>query len=116
MSAQGIVKLINIVRTAPIEPAMPVPDILIIAPPLMDEPKGTLVNKFIGSQPRSLGLSEELQKVAETQVTYFFDAASVTPSSKVDGIHLDADQHQVLGQAIAKAVLQLNILYPSTNP
>jgi lysophospholipase L1-like esterase len=31
---------------------------------------------------------------------HFFDAASVTSSSRVDGIHLDADQHLALGRAL----------------
>ena len=34
----------------------------------------------------------------------FFDAASVTPASRVDGIHLDADQHRALGEALAGPV------------
>ena len=33
LSAQGTAKLIQIVRQAPIEPGMPVPDIMVIAPP-----------------------------------------------------------------------------------
>jgi lysophospholipase L1-like esterase len=33
-----------------------------------------------------------------------FDAGSVTASSRVDGIHLDSDQHRALGQALVSAV------------
>ena len=33
LSAQGTAKLINIIRQAPIEPEMPVPEIMVIAPP-----------------------------------------------------------------------------------
>jgi hypothetical protein len=36
-----------------------------------------------------------------------FDAGSVTGSSAVDGIHLDADQHVTLGRALAEAVAPL---------
>jgi lysophospholipase L1-like esterase len=32
------------------------------------------------------------------------DAGSVTPASRVDGIHLDADQHVILGQALVDVV------------
>ena len=37
----------------------------------------------------------------------FFDAGSVTPSSRVDGVHLDADQHLKLGEAMALEVRAL---------
>jgi hypothetical protein len=35
---------------------------------------------------------------------HFFDAASVTESSRVDGIHLDLEQHSALGFALAGVV------------
>jgi hypothetical protein len=34
---------------------------------------------------------------------HFFEAATVTSSSKVDGVHLDRDQHAILGHALAAA-------------
>jgi len=114
MSAQGMLKLINIIRTAPIEPGMPVPDILIISPPMMQQPKGPLVQKFKGGVHRSVGLAGELQLISDTQQCYFFDAASVTDASAVDGIHLDAPQHVVLGQAVAKALIDFSILQNQT--
>ncbi len=110
MSGQGMAKLINIVRTAPIEPGMPIPDILIVAPPSMLTPKGVLVRKFAGAQNRSVGLSQELEQIADMHNCYFFDTAAVTAASSVDGIHLDESQHNVLGQALANAVVDLKIL------
>ena len=40
LSAQGSAKLIDIIRQAPIEPDMPVPDIILVAPPKIVAPKG----------------------------------------------------------------------------
>ena len=37
----------------------------------------------------------------------FFDAGMVTSSSRVDGVHLDADQHLMLGTAMVDAVRPL---------
>jgi hypothetical protein len=34
----------------------------------------------------------------------FFDAQTITDSSRVDGVHLDADQHGKLGLALAERV------------
>lgn len=104
LSAQGTAKLINIIRQAPIEPGMPIPEIMVVAPPKIIKPKGPIANKFAGAENRDIGLAAELKKVAEEHSVYFFDAASVTEASAVDGIHLDEHQHLVLGKAIAKAV------------
>ncbi len=46
MSAQGIAALVHAIRTAPIEPGMPVPPVLIVAPPLLRSPKGPIAPKF----------------------------------------------------------------------
>jgi len=105
LSAQGTAKLINIVRQSPIEPGMPVPEIMVVAPPRIIKPKGNIANKFNGAETRDVGLAEELQQVAADNSVYFFDASTVTSASSVDGIHLDVDQHSVLGESIAGAVL-----------
>ncbi|HBR99065.1 MAG TPA: GDSL family lipase [Gammaproteobacteria bacterium] len=110
LSAQGTAKLIQIIRQAPIEPVMPVPDILVVSPPQIIAPKGPIAHKFKDAELRCVGLSAALQQVAEEAGVHFFDAARVTDASVVDGIHLDAPQHRVLGDAIAKEVLDLAIL------
>ncbi len=107
MSAQGMVKLIQIVKQAPIEPGMPVPDILVVAPPPIMSPKGSIAAKFHGAPLRGAGLASELQTIAKLHGVSFFDAGSVTSASEVDGIHLDSPQHEVLGKAIAKAISKL---------
>jgi lysophospholipase L1-like esterase len=106
-SAQGIAALVSAIRLAPIEPGMPVPPILIVAPPPMDEPKGPIAPKFAGGQEHCEGLAAAFQDVATSLGCYFFDAGSVTPASRVDGIHLDSDQHLVLGQAMQAVVARL---------
>jgi len=104
LSAQGVAKLIQIIRQAPVEPGMPIPDIMIVSPPGFTEPKGLIAKKFIGIVEKSLGLERELKTVAEQFKTHFFDAATVTSTSVVDGIHLDENQHLILGEALAKWV------------
>ena len=105
LSAQGTAKLIQIVQQAPIEPDMPTADILIIAPPNITQPKGLIAPKFEGAEKRCIGLPAALEAVSANHDCHYFDANSVTVASAVDGIHLDAPEHQLLGQAIAKAVL-----------
>jgi lysophospholipase L1-like esterase len=41
----------------------------------------------------------------------FFDTASVTEASTIDGIHLDEDQHRILGEALASVIIERKIFY-----
>jgi lysophospholipase L1-like esterase len=106
-SAQGVGALVRAVRRAPIEPGMPVPAVLVIAPPPLDTPKGPIAPKFAGGETRAVGLAEALARVAAEESCAFFDAGSVTPASVVDGVHLDADQHARLGRALVPVVAAL---------
>nr|WP_215908843.1 SGNH/GDSL hydrolase family protein [Phreatobacter stygius] len=104
MSAQGVGRLVDIVRQAPIEPGLPRPDILIVAPPRIEEPKGDNIFKFVGAARRSEGFAGLLQAAAEAKAAHFFDMNGVTSASLVDGIHLDEDQHMAVGEAMAPDV------------
>jgi lysophospholipase L1-like esterase len=109
-AAQGIATLINAIRQAPIEPGMPVPSILVIAPPPVQTPRGPTAPKFAGAASKSAGLAAAYQEVAASSDCHFFDAGTVTGASAVDGIHLDADQHLKLGKALAAYVAKLPAL------
>lgn len=104
LSGQGIAALVRAIRAASIEPGMNVPPILIVSPPPFGEPKGTVAGKFAGAAERARGHVEALRTVAEEYGCAFFDAGSVTPASPRDGVHLDADQHARLGNALAGVV------------
>jgi len=103
-SSQGLAALIAAIRQAPIEPGMPVPPILVVAPPAIQTPKGPIAPKFAGAQDKCVGLAAAYREVAAACGCRFFDSVSVTSASRVDGIHLDADQHLTLGKALAQAV------------
>lgn len=106
-SSQGIAALVGAIRNAPIEPGMRVPQVLVVAPPAMQTPKGPIAPKFVGGELKSFGLAEAYRTVCSELNCHFLDAATITESSKVDGVHLDADQHWVLGQEMAKVVQAL---------
>ena len=98
-AAQGIATLVNEIRRAPIEPGMPVPPVLIVCPPPMSSPQGALAAKFSGAEQRCKGLADAYREISDNLGCHFFDAGTVTPASRVDGIHLDSDQHLMLGEA-----------------
>lgn len=103
-AAQGIAALIREIRIAPIEPGMPVPPILIVCPPRMTTPRGLIAGKFKGAETRCGGMAEAYKEVAAALGCHFFDANTVISASKIDGVHLDADQHLTLGAALAGVV------------
>lgn len=105
-SGQGIAALVRAICRAPIEPGMPVPRILIVAPPAFQTPKGPIAAKFRGAEGKCVGLAAAYAQVARELDCAFFDAGQVTTSSRVDGVHLDADQHQTLGRALAPVAIE----------
>jgi len=103
-SAQGVGALVKAIREAPIEPGMPIPQVLVIAPPPTQNPRGPLAAKFKDAETKCAGLADAFREVAMSSDCHFFDASTVTASSRVDGIHLDEDQHLILGRAVAEIV------------
>jgi len=106
-SSQGIGAIIASVRRAPIEPGMSVPEILVVAPPPIQPAKGVIAPKFIDAEKKAVGLTEAMQSVAHDAQCHFFNAGSVTATSKIDGVHLDEDQHLQLGLALADEVKRI---------
>ena len=107
LSAQGIAALITAIRTAPIEPCLSVPPILVVTPPPVNEPCGPNAPKFVETKARSQGLSDAYRKVCELMDCRFFDAGQVITVSKIDGVHVDKDQHILFGKEIAAFVAGL---------
>lgn len=96
----GMRALINAVKTTNLEPGMEMPTILVIAPPPVSQPQGDIAKKFQGAESKCVGLANAYQSLCDELNCYFFDATSVTTSSKVDGVHFDMDQHLAFGNAI----------------
>lgn len=106
-SAQGIAALVSAIRQAPIEPGKPVPEILVVVPPPIRTPRGPIAPKFMGAEVKCVGLADAYKQVCVELGCACFDAGTVTTSSNVDGVHLDAWQHAMLGLAIAEIVAQV---------
>jgi lysophospholipase L1-like esterase len=104
-SGQGLAAVIRAMRRAPIEPGMPVPPILVVAPPQITTPIAQPIwEKFEGAPARSEGAALVYAAVAAELGCPFFDAGRIVSTSPIDGIHLDADHHAVLGAALATHV------------
>jgi lysophospholipase L1-like esterase len=103
-AAQGIAALVNAIRTAPIEPGMPLPPVLVMVPPPITRPAGDIAPKFFGGAPKCDGLAEAYTQVTDELGCPLFDAGRVVTASSFDGVHLDAEAHIDLGTALADTV------------
>ncbi len=102
-AAEGVAALVAEIRRAPIEPGMPMAPVLVICPPTIHA-KGAMAEKFAGAEARCAGLAEAYRAMTSRLECGFFDAGGVTESSRVDGVHLDRDQHLTLGKALTGPV------------
>ena len=80
------------------------PPILIVSPPQIHNPQGSIAAKFSGAEGRGAGLAKAYSQIAADLQCYCFDAETVTSASAVDGVHLDSDQHLRLGVALVEIV------------
>jgi lysophospholipase L1-like esterase len=101
--AQGAASLAEMVLRSGCGPHGGAPVVLLVAPP----PVGRLTDMaqmFAGSEVKSREFSRHYRYLAERSGCEFLDAAEVIVSSDVDGIHLDANEHRKLGEAVATRI------------
>jgi lysophospholipase L1-like esterase len=79
------------------------PRVLLICPP----PLGRLGDEFRDATEKALELAPHYAAVADARSCAFLDAGAHITSSDVDGIHLEADQHERLGRVVAERAREL---------
>lgn len=101
--AEGAARLIFLARAYGQGPDGGAPKILLIAPPPIAK-LTDYAEMFEGAAEKSRLLGARFRAVAERERVAFLDGGSVIRCSDLDGIHYEADQHELLGRAAAKAV------------
>lgn len=92
----------------PVFTAYPAPKVLVVAPPPMgDTSKTSLSGLFQAGEEPSKQLGEAFASEAKKTGIAFFDAGTVTSTDGIDGIHLTAENHKALGEALAPVVKEL---------
>lgn len=79
------------------------PRVMLVCPPPL-APVDATADEFDGGVEKSRELSRRYAAEAELRGCEFVDAGAHIASSNVDGVHLDADQHERLGQVVAERV------------
>src|SRR5262249_59520733 len=90
-AAEGVAALVNEIRQAPVEPGMPIPAILVVAPPPIGLPKGQIAAKFKGAETRCAGLADAYRAKAGQLGCAFFAAEAVTSASLGGRLDLHSD-------------------------
>lgn len=88
----------------------PSPEVLLMAPPPVlddDELPEFFQEMFEGAAEKSRKFGKYYQEVAEQFGCAFLDTSEVIVSSPVDGVHLDVEEHEKLGIAVAKKVREI---------
>ena len=101
--AQGAASLAEEVLRGGCGPGGGAPLVLLVAPP----PVGRLTElaeMFEGSTEKSSRFAGHYRHFAGQYGVGFLDAGAVVASSDLDGIHLEADEHRKLGEAVAARV------------
>lgn len=104
--ASGVGVLADIAKRSDAGPDGTSPIVFLIAPP----PLGRLTefaDMFSGAVPKSRRFSEQFHRVAGEVGCALLDASQVVVSSDLDGVHLEAEEHRKLGEAVARGVVEL---------
>lgn len=84
------------------------PNVLLVCPPRLGAVSETCMGPvFGGSEAKSAQLDPFYQIVARENGVSYLNADRIIHSSRLDGLHLDADQHKLLGEAMAVKVREL---------
>lgn len=102
--AMGIGCLVYDIKELAPGPGGSTPEIMIVAPPPMQDDVKEWKSIFAGAPEKSRLLALEFEVLADSLELHFFDAGSVVSCSEADGFHIDAEAHRLLGTALARAV------------
>ena len=107
-AADGAAELAHLVQRCELGPAGAAPKVLLVCPP----PVGPFENNWrpelwTGADVKSRALPQEFARVAAALGVPWLDAGQIVTTSPLDGWHLEASQHELLGVAVAARVREL---------
>jgi lysophospholipase L1-like esterase len=104
-AADGAAELAHLVQRCELGPGGATPKVLLVCPP----PVGPFDDNWrpelwVGADVKSRALPQEFARVASALGVPWLDAGKVVTTSPLDGWHLEASQHELLGVAVAVRV------------
>lgn len=102
----GVEEIIDMIRSAHIEGKYPNPEIIIMSPPEFNT--GIEGVQFFELQINKLKcLPETFEKLSLKKNCRFFNASDYVTGSSIDGSHLEAESHILLGEKVAEFILSV---------
>ncbi len=102
----GLASLLAIARSEPYQTRHGGFDILLIAPPPILE-QGTYRDTLMGAAEKSHAFAPMIAALAAHWGIAFLDAGILIEASPIDGLHFSAEDHAILGAAVAEKVRSL---------
>jgi hypothetical protein len=78
----------------------PHPSLVVIAPPNILSPTGSMAESFDGAVEKSQHFHQHYQDIAIHNHCIFLNAAGILQPSEADGVHLDTKANEQLAQAV----------------
>jgi lysophospholipase L1-like esterase len=104
--ADGVGVLVKLILQSECGPDGVAPQVLVVCPPPLGALQGFFVDLFAGASQTSQQLAREYARIAQLYHVPFLEAGQVAHFSLLDGLHLEAPQHETLARAIAALLLQ----------
>lgn len=107
-AAMGVKRLVQIVRTHPYDPSQPVPQVIMVAPPLtVDTDHADLHPMFAPRADEAKLFDTYYSRVARELGAGYFNAASVAVADRRDGVHLDEANTRAIGVGLVPLVTEM---------
>jgi lysophospholipase L1-like esterase len=107
VAANGMARLVNIVRGHTYFFNAPAPQVIMVSPPAVSRTDNVEFSEYFeGANVSSTHLAEAYRLYAAQLGCTFFDAGTVAKTTPIDGVHLDAENTRAIGRALAPIVKQ----------
>jgi len=105
--AVAVQELFDLIRTTAHQEDYPVPKIILICPPIIDETVQGVVEKYKGAEAKSKLLPQLYEAIAQKNNCAYINLQEYVNPSKQDGYHLDPESHNVVAKIVENVLLEL---------
>ena len=105
--AQSASRLVDMVQKCNFGPGNVPPKVLLVSP-IWANPSATMPHMFAEAEAaKSRQFAPAFRAIAEQMGCAFFDAASVASPDPLDGVHMSAQDHNALAEALYQEIMKL---------
>lgn len=107
-AAMGMKRLVQIIRQHPYDAGQPVPQVIMVAPPLTVKTDHADLHPMFAPRADEAKLFDfYYARVAQELGAGYFNAATVAKADRRDGVHLDAANTRAIGDGLVPLVTQM---------